>query len=235
VLAMLGNPDLEAEGTIVSRRLALAESSFRTAQSEGRLEVAARQAEERNRLATALSVIQVQQAALVVRAPIAGIVATPLIEQRVGAHLDQGQVFITIADRRDMKARILVRDWEIEDIHVGAPVKLNVAEFPYHTYSGTVLKIMPATAEDVPVGEKKLVRYGQETTNFIAVVIDFPNTDGRLQEGLKQYGKAGEVKIYPGTPHAFFNDTRKDVYRPSEAKDAWTRVLEFFARHLKKK
>lgn len=43
------------------------------------------------------------------------------------------------------------------------------------------------------------------------------------------------MKIYPGAPHAFFNDTRKDVYRPAEAKDAWTRVLDFFARHLKKK
>ena len=55
----------------------------------------------------------------------------------------------------------------------------------------------------------------------------------RLQEGLRRYGRAGEVKIYPGAPHAFFNDTRKDVYRPTEAKDAWTRVLDFFSRHLK--
>jgi carboxymethylenebutenolidase len=55
----------------------------------------------------------------------------------------------------------------------------------------------------------------------------------RLQEALKQYGKAGEAKIYAGAPHAFFNDTRKDVYRPAEAKDAWTRVLGFFAAHLK--
>jgi len=55
----------------------------------------------------------------------------------------------------------------------------------------------------------------------------------RLREALKRYGKAGEVKIYPGAPHAFFNDTRKDVYRPVEAKDAWTRVLGFFATHLK--
>ncbi len=55
----------------------------------------------------------------------------------------------------------------------------------------------------------------------------------RLQDGLKLYGKTGEVKIYPGAPHAFFNDTRKDVYRPTEAKDAWTRVRDFFARHLR--
>jgi len=55
----------------------------------------------------------------------------------------------------------------------------------------------------------------------------------RLREALKRYGKAGEVKIYPGAPHAFFNNTRKDVYRPVEAKDAWTRVLSFFSKHLK--
>ena len=55
----------------------------------------------------------------------------------------------------------------------------------------------------------------------------------RLEASLKKLGKAGEVKIYPGAPHAFFNDTRKDVYRQTEAQDAWRRTLDFFAKHLK--
>lgn len=55
----------------------------------------------------------------------------------------------------------------------------------------------------------------------------------RLREGLTRYGKTGEVKIYLGAPHAFFNDTRKDVYRPTEAKDAWIRALDFFAKYLR--
>lgn len=55
----------------------------------------------------------------------------------------------------------------------------------------------------------------------------------RLEEGLKKLGKPGEVKIYPGAPHGFFNDTRKDVYRVAEADDAWRRTLDFFAKHLK--
>lgn len=55
----------------------------------------------------------------------------------------------------------------------------------------------------------------------------------RLEATLKKLGKPGEVKIYPGAPHAFFNDTRKDVHRPKEAQDAWRRTLDFFARHLK--
>lgn len=55
----------------------------------------------------------------------------------------------------------------------------------------------------------------------------------RLAAALKKYNKPGEIKTYPGAPHAFFNDTRKDVYKPAEAKDAWTRTLAFFKQHLK--
>jgi carboxymethylenebutenolidase len=53
-----------------------------------------------------------------------------------------------------------------------------------------------------------------------------------LKETLTKYGKVFDVKIYPGAPHAFFNDTRES-YRPEAAKDAWKRTLEFYARHLK--
>jgi carboxymethylenebutenolidase len=54
----------------------------------------------------------------------------------------------------------------------------------------------------------------------------------RLANALKKYDKAGEIKTYPGAPHAFFNDTRKDVYKQAEAKDAWARTLAFFKKHL---
>jgi carboxymethylenebutenolidase len=56
----------------------------------------------------------------------------------------------------------------------------------------------------------------------------------RLAATLKKLGKPGEVKIYDGAPHAFFNDTRQDVYRETEAKDAWSRVLSLFADRLKR-
>lgn len=55
----------------------------------------------------------------------------------------------------------------------------------------------------------------------------------RLATALKKYNKAGEIKTYPGAQHAFFNDTRKDVYKAVEAKDAWGRALAFFKQHLR--
>jgi carboxymethylenebutenolidase len=55
----------------------------------------------------------------------------------------------------------------------------------------------------------------------------------RLGADLKKFGKPGEVKIYEGCDHGFFNDTRKDVYAPDAAKDAWQKTLKLFAENLK--
>ena len=56
----------------------------------------------------------------------------------------------------------------------------------------------------------------------------------KLDAALKQYGKEGEVKIYAGADHAFFNDTRPEVDNAQDAADAWQSVLTFFAKHLRK-
>jgi carboxymethylenebutenolidase len=55
----------------------------------------------------------------------------------------------------------------------------------------------------------------------------------RLDTALKQYAKEGEVRIYKGADHAFFNDTRPEVYSKADAEDAWKRVIEFFNKHLR--
>lgn len=54
----------------------------------------------------------------------------------------------------------------------------------------------------------------------------------RLAAALKKYNKPGEIKTYPGAPHAFFRDTDPSVYRPEAAKDAWGRTKAFFKQHL---
>ena len=55
----------------------------------------------------------------------------------------------------------------------------------------------------------------------------------RLAGALKKFGKQGEVKVYAGCSHGFFNDTRPDVYSARDAKDAWERTLKLFTADLK--
>jgi carboxymethylenebutenolidase len=54
----------------------------------------------------------------------------------------------------------------------------------------------------------------------------------RLKDALEKYGKEGEVKIYSGVGHAFFNDTRPDAYNKEAAEDAWRSVLQFLSEKL---
>ncbi len=82
-----------------------------------------------------------------------------------------------------------------------------------------------------------------ETLNYLVcpVLYHYGAKDGwvtrqeaaRLSEGLQKFGKTGEVVIYPEASHAFFNDTRSDVYRPNDARLAWERTLKFLQTHLR--
>ena len=53
----------------------------------------------------------------------------------------------------------------------------------------------------------------------------------KLQDTLTGLGKDVKTFLYPGTHHAFFNDTRPDVYDEEAARVAWVRTLE----HLRSK
>jgi carboxymethylenebutenolidase len=55
----------------------------------------------------------------------------------------------------------------------------------------------------------------------------------RLSSALRSFNKAGEVKVYAGCSHGFFNDTRPDVYSAKDARDAWERALKLFEQNLK--
>ncbi len=55
----------------------------------------------------------------------------------------------------------------------------------------------------------------------------------KLEQQLISRGKKVEFNIYPKVGHAFFNDTRKEVYSSEFAKKSWQRMLEFFRQNLK--
>jgi carboxymethylenebutenolidase len=59
-----------------------------------------------------------------------------------------------------------------------------------------------------------------------------PETARKLEGDLKALGKSVEIHIYPGIDHAFFNDTRPQVYNKEAAQDAWSRTIKFFKTNL---
>ncbi len=59
-----------------------------------------------------------------------------------------------------------------------------------------------------------------------------PTAVAELEANLLKYDKPCEFKIYDDAEHAFFNDTRPEVYNKEYANDAWERVLNFYEENL---
>jgi len=66
--------------------------------------------------------------------------------------------------------------------------------------------------------------YGGEDTGIPLADVD------RLSAGLAAAGGGSTVVVYPTAPHAFFADYRPS-YREADARDGWSRALDWFSRH----
>jgi len=185
LLAILQNPEIAADADSLRHQLALASSQLRNGQDRSDFDSAANAVRDRARLQQELAVAEKRAAALEIRAPIDGVVATGGLAQKTGSFLAAGDEFAQIVDRTTMKARLLVRDWDLQDVQQGAAVKVKVVPFPFRTYSGKVDRIYPASAADRPVTQTEdLERLGQQLTNYFAVDVEFANSDGSLREGM---------------------------------------------------
>lgn len=54
-----------------------------------------------------------------------------------------------------------------------------------------------------------------------------PDAVAGLERAAKDAGVPFTKHVYPDADHAFLNERRKDVHRPDDAKDAWTKILAF--------
>jgi len=69
-----------------------------------------------------------------------------------------------------------------------------------------------------------LAHYGAEDARLMQLL---PSFEGAMRAA----GKTLELHVYPGAPHAFFNDTRRS-YRVEASREAWARTLSFLADRL---
>ena len=86
----------------------------------------------------------------------------------------------------------------------------------------------PNVKPDLPNLNSPVLGIYAERDGFVT-----PESFHQLESQLKGHGKSIEAHIYPGVDHAFFNDTRPEVYNAAASADAWTRVVRFLRTNLK--
>lgn len=85
----------------------------------------------------------------------------------------------------------------------------------------------PKVKPDLPNLHAPVLGLYAEKDGFVT-----PESVRELESKVKALRKQIDVVIYPGTDHAFFNDSRPEVYDEEAAADAWQRTIDFLHKHL---
>ena len=88
--------------------------------------------------------------------------------------------------------------------------------------------IHPHVKPDIPNLKAPVLGFFAEKDPMVT-----PEAAHALEQQLKDAGKAADITVYPGADHAFFNDTRTEVYNQAHATDTWNRMLAFYRENVK--
>ena len=148
VLAQLDDGDdrvklAQAESALAQAQRDLADAEFRNDPS------AAGQAKIRADLHEVEVQLEQQRVAEAqLRAPIAGMVVTPKVEEKAGTMVKPGDAFAEIVGEDRMAAEMSVPEKDLELVHPGKNVALKLNAFPTTTFEGTVERIGAQTQSD---------------------------------------------------------------------------------------
>jgi multidrug efflux pump subunit AcrA (membrane-fusion protein) len=112
-----------------------------------------------------------------ITSPIAGIVTTPKLKDKIGQHVKKGDLIAEVQQLRTVTAEISVPEAEIGDVRIGQPVTVKARAYPDRTFSGVVSAIGAAATKS-------------DGQNIVRVTTTIDNPDNLLKAEL-----TGQAKI----------------------------------------
>ncbi len=192
-IATLRSDGYEAELAAARTALEIAESDVSRAVQEGDA-AAVSDARARQREAMArLSLEQQRVAWTNLRSPVAGVIATARIDERVGQFLPRGAEFCVVADLTTVTAEIAVPESEALLLRPGQKAVLKFNAYPGRTFQGAVQRVAPRVREEG--GDR-----------FLIAEASIPNPGGLIKTGM-----LGRGKISTGTRPVIVALFRKPV------------------------
>ena len=123
-----------------------------------------------------VALLDEEVAAATIRAPVAGVVLTPRPEERVGSHLDAGDLMITVGRTDSLELEFGIDQRDIARVELGDEVRLRVDAMPQRTFRGRVTSLGPLPTDSA------------EQVSF-PVRAAVANPEGLLRPGMAAYAR----------------------------------------------
>lgn len=117
-----------------------------------------------------------------IQAPVAGVIVTPRIEERVGQFVTRGTELCVVADVKSVLAEVAVPEEDASFVRAGEAVALKLNPYPTRLFRGTVTRPGSHVREE---GEER----------FVIAEVHVENSEGLLKTGMLGKAKVSTVKV----------------------------------------
>ncbi|MGH7682051.1 MAG: efflux RND transporter periplasmic adaptor subunit, partial [Candidatus Eiseniibacteriota bacterium] len=124
-------------------------------------------------------------------APVTGSILTPRLEEKVGQHLERGDVLCEIARLDPAHVEVQVSEEDVGDLRVGTHARVKVLSYPSRQFRGTIVSVAPE-GTSLP---------GKPAS--FTVTVECPNPDLALLAGM-----SGRAKLQAGSSPLLWNVLR---------------------------
>jgi len=144
LLAVMRDIDLEQTRDSLRSQIGVLDRNELTQRALGDTAHAIETEQQRAQLGQALAKTEAQLLSLSITAPTDGIIITPRVEDKTGMMLEKGAELCQIARAGSLRARVVVDDWDLKEVEVGAPAVLRLNAVS-SALTGHVISLAPAS------------------------------------------------------------------------------------------
>jgi multidrug resistance efflux pump len=181
VVATLYDGEYQAAAAQARSDLDIARNELAQHQAEGDMAALAKAAARLEEMRARDSVAESNLAQTQVRAPAAGVLITPHMEERIGQMVPSGAEIGVLADSRSAEVEVAVREVDSSLLREGESVAVKLNSYPSRVFHGKIGRVAPTVHEE-----------GEDRFTLADAVLD-------NQSGVIRPGMLGKAKISTGT------------------------------------
>jgi putative peptide zinc metalloprotease protein len=145
LLAVMRDIDLEQKRDSLKAQMSVLGRNMLLQRAQGDTAKAIESQRQNLQLAEALAQTEARLSNLEIAAPVDGVVLTSRVEDKAGMLLKEGSEFCRIAKTGAMRARVIVDDWDLQDVEIGSAAALRTNAQTFGDFTGRVTSLAPAS------------------------------------------------------------------------------------------